>query len=216
VRSQTSSTTSPPAIAVLKKRVDLALGWVVTLLMGLAVVNVLWQVFTRYVLEDPSAYTGELARFLLIWIGLLGASYAVGGRLHLAIDLLPGRLKGGRRHVLGIVIDGLVLLFALAVMVFGGLSLVSLTLMLEQTSAALRIPLGYVYLALPVSGLLVMFYATLFLIEHVQSLRGREPALPETERTSADAIAEEAVDPVAGAVRPRAGGRRGTIERTGG
>lgn len=179
----------------LKTRVDHALGWVVTALMGLAVLNVLWQVFTRYVLASPSPYTDELARFLLIWIGLLGASYAAGKRMHLAIDLLPLRLSGRAHHLLGLVIDGAIFLFALAVMVFGGLRLVSLTLMLEQTSAALRVPLGHVYLALPLSGALIMLYSALFLRDHVRALRRGAPELDETDRPSAEALGEEAADP---------------------
>jgi TRAP-type C4-dicarboxylate transport system permease small subunit len=128
----------------LKMRVDTALGWVLTAVMGLAVVNVLWQVFTRYVLASPSGYTDEAARYLLVWVGLLGAAYAAGRRLHLAVDLLPRKLEGRARGVLGLVIDLLIGLFALLVMVFGGARLVALTLLLEQRSAALGVPLGYV------------------------------------------------------------------------
>jgi TRAP-type C4-dicarboxylate transport system permease small subunit len=155
--------TDQPASTGLKARVDLVLGWFLTGLMGFAVANVLWQVFTRYVLQSPSAYTDELARFLLVWVGLVGASYALGKRMHLAIDLLPQRLTGNARHALNLGIDVLIFLFALFVMFFGGLRLVALTLMLEQTSAALRIPLGYVYLALPLSGGLMMFYTILYM-----------------------------------------------------
>jgi TRAP-type C4-dicarboxylate transport system permease small subunit len=180
----------------LKERVDLVLGWFLTALMGFAVVNVLWQVFTRYVLEDPSAYTDELARYLLVWVGLVGASYAAGKRMHLAIDLLPQRLTGTARHALNLGIDVLIFLFAFFVMFFGGFRLVALTLMLEQTSAALRIPLGYIYFALPLSGALIMFYSVLYMIDHVRLLRGQEPMLIESERSSASALAEEVIEPV--------------------
>lgn len=155
----------------IKDRVDTALGWLLAGLMGFAVLNVLWQVFTRYVLDSPSQYTDELARYLLVWVGLLGASYALGKRMHLAVDLLPNHLTGRARLILNAGIDTLVLLFSLFVMVFGGLRLVALTLMLEQTSAALRVPLGYIYLALPISGALIVFYSLLFLIGHVRELR---------------------------------------------
>jgi TRAP-type C4-dicarboxylate transport system permease small subunit len=176
-----------------KRRVDTALGWLLSALMGFAVLNVLWQVFTRYVLQDPRGYTDELARYLLIWLGLLGASYAMGRRMHLAIDLLPNRLEGRAKAALGIVIELGVALFALFVMVFGGSRLVALTLMLEQRSAALRVPLGYVYLALPISGALIVFYATLFLFEHVRSVRGRASPLADTGVPSADAFGDEAL-----------------------
>jgi TRAP-type C4-dicarboxylate transport system permease small subunit len=182
---------STPGYNDLKTRVDMALGWVLSAMMGLAVLNVLWQVFTRYVLEAPSAYTDELSRYLLIWVGLLGASYAAGKRMHLAIDLLPTSLTGRAHETLGLVIDGMVFLFALCVMVFGGLRLVTLQLMLEQTSAALRVPLGYVYLALPVSGLLIMFYSALYMLDRVRILRGDPQALPLTEQPSGESFAEE-------------------------
>jgi TRAP-type C4-dicarboxylate transport system permease small subunit len=141
--------------------VDRSLATVLVVLMAVAVLNVLWQVFTRFVLGDPSSFTEELARYLLIWIGLLGAAYATGRRLHPAIGLLTAALSKRGRRWQWLAIQGAVLVFAAAVMVFGGGSLVSLTLSLGQTSAALRIPLGYVYLALPVGGLLIVWYAVL-------------------------------------------------------
>ena len=138
--------------------VDEALGWLLAGLMGLSVLNVVWQVFSRYVLKNPSAYTEELARFLLIWIGLLGAAYAVGRGMHLAIDLLPQALHGQARRRLDQVIAMIVMIFAATVLVWGGSKLVWMTLYLGQNSAAMRIPLGYVYLAVPISGALMIYY----------------------------------------------------------
>lgn len=139
--------------------VDRTIGWLLVILMGGAVLNVLWQVFTRWALQDPSSYTEELARYLLIWIGLLGAAYAVGQKMHLAIDILPQALKGAKRRVLEIAIQIIVIAFSFAVMIVGGTRLVWLTLRFDQVSAALGIPLGYVYSVLPLSGVLMVFYA---------------------------------------------------------
>lgn len=121
--------------------------------------NVLWQVFTRFVLSNPSSYTEELARYLLIWIGLIGAAYASGRQLHLAIDLFPRRLVGARKRLVQVAIRVVVLVFALGVLTLGGTKLVMLTLSLGQTSAALGIPMGWVYLALPLSGVLMTGFA---------------------------------------------------------
>lgn len=142
-----------------RTHIDRALAAVVISLMAILVVDVLWQVFTRFVLRDPSSYTEELARYLLIWLSLLGAAYATGRRLHLAVDLLPQKLEGRARRRLETVIDGAVLVFALLVLVVGGSRLVFVTLVLGQSSAALGIPLGWVYLAIPLSGLLIAFYS---------------------------------------------------------
>ena len=140
------------------------------LLMGVNVLNVLWQVFTRFVLQHPSSFTEELARFLLIWVGLLGASYASGRKLHLAIEVMVAKLKGRARLWMEVLIQSLIFIFSLLVMVIGGIRLVTITLALSQISAALRIQLGYVYLVIPVSGLLIMFYAALYLLNALQRL----------------------------------------------
>lgn len=152
-----------------KATVDKVVGGVLVVLMAASVLNVLWQVFTRFVLESPSSFTEELARYLLIWIGVLGSGYAVGQRAHLALELLPGRLDGRQLRALNRFIQGCIILFAALVMVLGGLRLVYVQLYLGQTSPSLGLPLGWVYLVIPVSGLLMIFYA---------ALQMRDPDLP--------------------------------------
>jgi TRAP-type C4-dicarboxylate transport system permease small subunit len=146
-------------------------------LMALMTLNVLWQIFTRFVLGDPSSYTEEIARFLLIWVGLLGASYTAGAKKHLAIDILSNRLSGAAREYLEIFIDLSLLAFAMLVLVIGGARLVYLTLSLRQSSAALQIPLGIVYLVIPVSGILIVFYA-------LDSLRRAVSSRPHREKST--------------------------------
>lgn len=158
-------------MGTVKRVLDRVLGIVLAALMFALVVDVVWQVFTRFALPQPSSFTDELARFLLIWVGLLGSAYAVGQRMHLAIDLISDGLTPRRRQALGIVIESVVLLFAVGVMLVGGWELVSLTLLLGQTSAALGVPLGYVYSVLPLSGAIMAFYAIFFIVEHLRALR---------------------------------------------
>lgn len=145
----------------LRARVDRLLEGVLVVLMASLVLTVLWQVFTRFVLHDPSSWTEELARFALVWVGLLGASHAAGKRLHLAIDLLPRHLAGRRRAGLELTLAAVVGVFAVAVLGVGGGRLVALTWRLEQTSAALGAPLAAVYAALPLSGAFIALYAAL-------------------------------------------------------
>ncbi|MHC4943961.1 MAG: TRAP transporter small permease [Planctomycetota bacterium] len=152
----------------MKRQVDRTLEWILILLMAANVLNVLWQVFTRFVLKDPSSYTEELARYLLIWVGLLGAGYAAGMKMHLAIDLVLAKTTGRLRAFFELSIQALIFLFALFAMVAGGVRLVAITLTLDQVSAALQIKLGYVYLALPLSGLLIMFYSLHFIMERLR------------------------------------------------
>ena len=148
-----------------RRLVDLVLSAILVAIMAALVLDVLWQVFTRFLLNNPSSYTEELARYLMIWVGLLGAGYAAGKKLHLAVDLLPRKLTGNRERALGLVIQMLTLLFALSILVGGGSRLVWTMLYLGQTSAGLQIPLGYVYLVVPLSGLVMTFYTACDLVQ---------------------------------------------------
>lgn len=145
------------------------LGVILILLMALMVLDVTWQVFTRFILKNPSSFTEELAGFLLIWIGLLGASYAYYTRAHLGIDVLTYKLTGFKKQVVEVLINLIVLGFALFVMVIGGMRLVNITFTLKQISPALGIAMGYIYLVIPIAGILVIYFATYFIVEAVQT-----------------------------------------------
>ncbi len=149
----------------IKTKIDNILKWMLVFIMATMTLNVLWQVFSRFVLQNPSSITEELARYMLIWLGILGASYVSGQKMHLAIDLLSTKLNTKNKSYLEITIQLFVLFFAFFVMVIGGIRLVQITLTLNQISAALQIPLGYVYSVIPISGLVMMFYSVTFIIE---------------------------------------------------
>jgi len=170
------------SVQKVRHAVDKVLEWIVILIMFVMVLNVLWQVFTRFVLRNPSSFTEELARYLLIWLGLLGASYVAGRRLHLAIDLLPTRLSGRRKVWLDLFINAMIFLFAFFVMVIGGLRLVDISFALKQISAALEIRIGYVYLAVPLSGLFMMFYSATFIWEGMLQLKKIPASSPEGKK----------------------------------
>ncbi len=138
--------------------VDKVLEWVLVLLMSVLVFDVLWQVASRYIFVSPSSYTDELAGYLLIWVGMLGAAYVSGKREHLAIDLLLQRSSEKRKFKLEMIIGVIVIIFAITVMIIGGSWLVSTRFYLSVKSSALGIPLGAIYLVLPISGLLITYY----------------------------------------------------------
>lgn len=143
----------------MRKLVDKCLERLLMGLMALLVVDVLWQVLSRYVLASPSSFTDELAGFLLIWVGLLGAAYVTGQEGHLAIDLLVRKADAAWQRRLRALSYLVIALFAVAVMIVGGSWLVYTRFNLSVTSASLQVNLGYVYLVLPLSGLLTAYYA---------------------------------------------------------
>lgn len=148
-----------------QKKLNRVLEVFLVVLMSVLVVDVLWQVISRYLLSSPSSFTDELAGFLLIWVGVLGAAYVSGKKEHLAIDILLQRSPPERKHRLQVLIHILVFFFALTVMVVGGIILMYTRFVLEVKSAALQLPLGYVYVVLPISGLIIMFYELFHILD---------------------------------------------------
>ena len=128
-------------------------------IFGLLVIVVLWQVFARYVLNQSFSFTEEFARFALIWLSILGAAYLSGQREHLSMDYLLQKLEPHKRMRRMRAIEFLMFCFAFVVMVIGGGNLVYTTLYLGQVSPAMNVSLGYIYAIVPLSGLLIMFYA---------------------------------------------------------
>ncbi|MBD1262350.1 TRAP transporter small permease [Maribacter polysiphoniae] len=142
----------------LRKQIDKILGKTLVVIMAIMVINVLWQVFTRYVTGNPSSFTDELARYLMIWVGILGAAYVAGKNLHVAIDILPSRATAKTQKKLKVIVTILIILFVFCAFIVGGSRLVYISYILGQQSPALQIPLAVVYVIIPISGLLIIYY----------------------------------------------------------
>ncbi|MFT6000419.1 MAG: TRAP-type C4-dicarboxylate transport system permease small subunit [Neolewinella sp.] len=136
-----------------------AIEFLLVLIFSLLVLDVLWQVFGRYVLNQSFSFTEEFARFALIWLTILGAAYLNGRQEHLSMDYWLNKLSPAARAKRLKLIELFMLVFAFIVMVIGGGNLVYTTLRLGQLSAAMQVPLGFVYAIVPVSGLLIMFFS---------------------------------------------------------
>lgn len=152
---------------------DRVLGIVLIILMTTLVAAVSWQVLSRYLLQAPSSWTEELARFVLIWLGLLGAAYAYRTRAHLGLDLLAQQLSGAARAAMELFVALAIIAFAVAVMVTGGAKLVLLTQELDQYSAVLGVRMALVYLVIPISGLLLVLYGLLNCLDSLAACRAQ-------------------------------------------
>lgn len=126
---------------------------------------VLYQVFTRYVLNNPSDFTEEIVRYLLVWTGFIGAAYAFATRQHMALIFFKEKLSPKNRMIVSVIVDTIILLFALLVMVIGGATL-SLSTM-GALSSLLSVPRGLVYLMGPISGLFIILGQIINLWEDV-------------------------------------------------
>lgn len=139
--------------------------------MALLVIVVTWQVITRFILNNPSSWTEELAIYLMIWVGLLGSAVAIHRRAHLGIDYFVGKLQPKLRLYTEMLVDILIILFAVSVLLYGGIKLVALTFLNDQTSPALGFKVGYVYLCVPIAGFFITMYGLEFLFQTLSTLK---------------------------------------------
>lgn len=149
-------------MTLIKKRLDAALEWACFGLFVALVVTVTWQVFTRQVLNSPSGWSEELAKYIFVWLGLFGAALVFGERGHIAVDFLVRLLPRAPQKVMGMLSHLLVLGFTGLVLVYGGIAISRLAW--EQTIPSLPLSAGQMYLAIPVSGVLTLFYCVHHLV----------------------------------------------------
>lgn len=140
-----------------------ALEWLTIGLFSVLTFDVLWGVFSRYVLGSQSRWTEELAVYVLVWISLLGAALMFRERGHLGVDYFVGKLDPSARRLTALVAEVAVIVFALFVLVYGGSRLVIENLQSGQVTPAMGWKMGYIYSVVPLSGLFVIGFA----IEHL-------------------------------------------------
>jgi TRAP-type C4-dicarboxylate transport system permease small subunit len=154
----------------LTTKLHAGLKWILIFLMALMVIDVAWQVFSRYVLQQSSSLTEELATFLLIWVGLLGSAYAYREKAHLGIDLISTKLNIRQRLIAELIVLVIIILISITVFIFGGLRLVYITFTLNQISPAMQINMGYIYSVVPLTGILFILYSIGFIQNNIQNL----------------------------------------------
>lgn len=148
-----------------KTILDNALEYVAGAILAAVVFAVTWQVLARYIFGIGTPWTEELAMFLMIWLSLLGAAVAYRRKEHLGIDAFVLLLPYRHQQFICAIVDILVTIFSVSVMLTGGFLLVRNAFLTHQTSAAMGIRMGYVYLAVPVSG----FFLTINGIDFIRS-----------------------------------------------
>lgn len=155
----------------MQKKLNIFLEWAVVCLLVIMLLSVLWGVLTRYIFADQSPWTDELARFMLIWVSIIGAAYISGKNAHIAIDLLPASVSEKRKLQLEIFKESIIAIFVTVVFMVGGLRYVYISFRLGQTSAALEIPMGYVYLVMPIAGIIIIYFKILGIVNSQKALK---------------------------------------------
>ena len=154
----------------LRKRLDKVLEFICCTLLALMTILVTWQVVSRYVLNNPSTVTEELVLFSFVWMGLLGGAYLFGKNEHMAMTFLFYKLSEKNQIKVRIFFELVIMAFAVFILVFGGWNMSKLSM--GQLSSSLQIPMGYIYLALPLSGITTMIYNALNISDIIKELSG--------------------------------------------
>lgn len=136
-----------------------SLEWLCITMMAVMILDVIWGVFSRFILRAPSRWTDELATFMLIWISMLGAALAHHQASHLGVSWLIERLDPRIARFVGRFIHTLIILFAAIVMIYGGSILVNDRFRSGQVLPALGWSKAWVYLAVPVAGVFIAGYS---------------------------------------------------------
>ena len=159
-----------------KNALDRVLSLACVVLFAVLVIDVAWQVFARQVLDQPSGWSEELAKYLFIWLGLFGAALVFGERGHIAVDFAARKLPQVAQRVVAVVVQLAILAFTGLTLIWGGIRVTRLAW--SQNLTGLPVNVGPLYMALPISGVLIAFYTTYHL---VRILGGAERAVEDAE-----------------------------------
>lgn len=153
-------------MAIIKKWVDTVLGWICVVLFGLLVILVSWQVFTRLVLSNPSVFSEELAKYTFVWLVLFGGALVFGERGHLAVVIVKEKFPRKLRIGTEILIELITCFFTIFVLLLGGIFATQIAW--NQLSAAIQLPVGYMYIAMPLSSAFILFYCVFNIIDVIK------------------------------------------------
>lgn len=128
-----------------------------------------YQIVVRYVFNSPSTVSEELLTYSFTWLALLAAALVFGMKEHMAMTYFADKIKGKKRIALRLAMEVVVMLFAISVLIFGGISITKLTM--TQVTASLGIPMGYVYAVVPISGVITVIYNILNITELFKQIK---------------------------------------------
>ncbi|MFC4554714.1 TRAP transporter small permease [Georgenia faecalis] len=170
-----------------KKVLDTLLAWFTIVLFAVLVLVVVWQVASRELVGTPSTWSEEAARQLFVWLGFLASAYVFSTRGHIAVEFVVRKLPERAERVVAILVQALILTFAVVVLVWGGWRASQGAW--GQNLSALPFTIGQMYLAMPVAGVLIALYCVYFI---VAMIRREEPpylelALPAEAAEHTDA-----------------------------
>jgi TRAP-type C4-dicarboxylate transport system permease small subunit len=137
----------------LEKILDKIMRFLMAMAMLSLVVGGFWQIFTRWILQNPSTFTEEFMRYMLIWASMLGSAYCFYKDKHLTLDLFKRKAKGIPGIILNVFIEAAILFFVVYVFIYGGARQMISSI---NYSPVMHIPYKVLYFVLPFSGTFIV------------------------------------------------------------
>lgn len=145
-----------------RKILNAIIEWFLVLLMVAVIGVVLLQIIFRFFVSKPLTWSEELSRYLFIWISYIGGYLCSRNGSHMGIDYFVDRIPG----IVGKIVKALAKLTLLAymgVVCYYGFILSDRVMM--QVSPAMHLPMGYVYMAIPLGMLLMLITSIVNIFE---------------------------------------------------
>ncbi len=152
----------------IEKILDAVMRFLMALAMGALVVGGTWQIVSRWILGNPSTFTDEFLRYVLIWASLLGSAYCFYRDEHLSLTLITDRAKGVFSVILSVFIEACTLFFVCYVFVYGGWKLAAAAI---NISSVIHIPFSFLYSILPLAGIFIVLAR---ILKYAQLLAARK------------------------------------------
>ena len=157
-------------LSAIRGAVDRVIRWIIIVLMLFMTVTVSLQIVFRYVLNIPLGWSEEVARFSFVWVSLFGASALMRVREHINVTVFVDRFRP-RIRAGAVFLANLCGLICVYFFLIGGIALT--TNEWAQLAPAMQIPMGWVYLVIPVSAGLMAIWMVIHTIEAAVQLCGR-------------------------------------------
>ncbi len=138
-------------IGKLRGGIEKVLNVIISVMLAGMVIIVFSNVIARYFLNAALAWSDEVSRFMFIWLVFIGAVVAYMKNDHLGLDILIKYLPRKASQVLVLIAD-LLVLFALAVLLKGGMDMTLDSFASGWVSSAVQLPYGYIYMVGPISA----------------------------------------------------------------
>ena len=147
----------------IRKGMNAVVSTICIILFAVMVVVGTYQIITRFVFNNPSTISEELLTYTFAWMAIFSSAYVFGKRDHMRMTFIADKLPKEQRKILEIVIELLIIAFAVIVLIYGGFTIMGLTM--TQKTASLGVMMGVIYAVVPISGILIAIYGVLNVID---------------------------------------------------